>query len=120
MTEYLLRLPWPPAELHSNSRAHWAQKARAAKEYKHAAWALAKKQYVTRMPAARIEFTYCPPDRRRRDAQNMPAALKAAIDGIALAMRCDDHGFQCLFPMTFAEPVNGGAVLAHIKPGGVE
>jgi crossover junction endodeoxyribonuclease RusA len=68
------------------------------------------------MPGAVLEFTYSPPDRRKRDVQNLPHMLKAAIDGIADAMGCDDHGFRCVFPSQFSEPVPSGAVLVHIKP----
>lgn len=118
MTEYLLRLSWPPSALHSNARVHWAAKARAAKAYRRETWAAAKQAGVATFPNARIEFTFHPPDRRRRDAQNMPGAMKSAIDGIAEAMGCDDHGFRPVFPDALAEPVKGGAVLVHIRPGG--
>ena len=115
MKEYLIRLSWPARDLSSNSRAHWAKRARAAKDYRTEAWAECKRHQVQPMPGATLEFSYSPPDRRRRDAQNMPHALKSAIDGVADAMGCDDHGFRCVFPNRFARPVKGGCVLVHIK-----
>lgn len=47
----------------------------------------------------------------------MPAALKAAVDGIADAMECDDHKFRCVFPSEFGEPTKGGAILVEIGEG---
>lgn len=116
MKEYLIRLSWPSRDLSSNARGHWASRSRAVKAYRREAWAMCQRHKVQAMPGAVLEFTYAPPDRRRRDAQNMPHMLKAAIDGIADAMGCDDHGFRCVFPSQFSEPVKGGAVLVHIKP----
>lgn len=115
MREYLLRLPWPDKALSSNARTHWAKRARAVKTYRHNAGWIARSHMVCPDPAADLTFTYYPPDRRKRDPQNMPHMLKAAIDGIADAMGCDDHQFRCVFPSEFEEPVKGGAVLVHVR-----
>ena len=61
-----------------------------------------------------LTFSYYPPDRRKRDAQNMPHMLKSAIDGIADAMGVDDSGFRCVFPSAFEEPSKFGSVLVEI------
>ncbi len=114
--QYLLRISWPSSALSSNSRTHWRPKATATKAYRSEAWATAKLHSITAMPDAVLEFTFCPPDRRRRDIHNMPAAMKAVIDGIADAMGCDDVGFRCRFPDHFGEVVRGGCVLVHVKP----
>jgi len=68
------------------------------------------------MPNAILEFSFHPPDNRRRDVQNMPATVKGAIDGIADAMGCDDSGFRPVFPTEFGANAKGGCVLIHIKP----
>jgi crossover junction endodeoxyribonuclease RusA len=62
-----------------------------------------------------LRFHFHPPDNRKRDLSNMPATQKAAIDGIADAMGVDDAGFLCAWPMTWAEPVEGGAVVIQVS-----
>lgn len=45
------------------------------------------------MPSARlrVHLTFCPPNKIRRDMDNMIAAMKAGLDGIAQAIGVDDH-----------------------------
>lgn len=115
--DYLIRLPWPPKILSRNVRAHWAEKARATKSARHTAWSLCKEAGVRlHDETVEIHFQYFPPNRYRRDAQNMPDMLKASIDGIADALGIDDHTFRVHYAPTFSEVTKGGAILAHIKP----
>lgn len=112
-----IRLPWPPSALSSNgAHGHWRRKAAATKAYRLDAWALAKAAGVPRTPGAVLTFTYCPPDRRRRDVANMAIPMKAAIDGIADAMGCDDHGFRPRFPDAFGNVVPGGQIIVEVTP----
>lgn len=94
MTE--ITFGWPPRECSPNWRGHWARKAKAAKAYKAACWALAKEAGVAVKWGGpvllRIEFV--PPDRRGRDLDNMLASIKAALDGLALAIGINDKRFQ--------------------------
>lgn len=115
--QYLLRLSWPARPLWQNSRPHWRKERDAKAAQRKEAWALALHHSVKRMPNAVLEFEFYPPTAAKRDAQNMPATVKAAIDGIADAMGCDDAGFRCRFPDTLSEPVKGGCVLITIKEG---
>ena len=71
---------------------------------------------VGRWPTARINVEYYPPT-WRGDAQNVPASLKAYIDGIADAMRCDDRGFEVEYPRQFAGTKLGGEVVFRIWEG---
>lgn len=112
---YVIRLSWPSKPLWQNSRCHWAKRARAVAAHKHEAWALAREAAVAKMPNARLEISFHPPDRRRRDIQNMPATMKAAIDGIADAMGCDDKDFRPAWPETFSEVVKGGCAIIRIS-----
>lgn len=122
MTDHvaLVRLSWPAKPLWQNSRPHWAQKARATSAQRLEAKVLAKMQHIERIgdgqPVLRFEFH--PPDNRRRDVQNAPEAVKAAIDGIADALGRDDHKFRCQFPEEWSEPVKGGCVLIEISTVG--
>jgi hypothetical protein len=47
--------------------------------------------------------------------QNMPATMKAQIDGIADAMGVDDRRFRCVWPEVFGARVKGGAVLVTVE-----
>lgn len=112
----LLRLSWPVPALWQNSRHHWRSQRKAAREYRTEAWARALEQTIGRIETdrPRLVFSFHPPDRRRRDLQNMPATMKAAIDGIADAMGCDDSGFRCVWPETWGEPIKGGCVMVEV------
>jgi crossover junction endodeoxyribonuclease RusA len=90
-----ITLPLPPRELNPNARCHWAKKAKAVKEYRRRAWALARKAMRTppRWKEAEARAVFYWPDRRRRDRDNAQASLKAAWDGITDAgMLEDDSG----------------------------
>ena len=110
----ILTLPWPSSALHGHAKGNRWPKIKATKIHREAAWALALQAKVQRDPTAALTFTYHPPNNRRRDCQNMPGMLKPAIDGIAQAMGCDDHGFRVRYPDTFGECVKGGAVVVEI------
>lgn len=107
------RFPWPPKTLSPNARVHWATRSRAAKRYRQDCFYLAKCAGL-KMPgsAGILSLTFCPPDRRKRDDDNLVAAFKAGRDGIAQAMGIDDHRLSLLVKM--GEPVEGGAVIVDI------
>jgi crossover junction endodeoxyribonuclease RusA len=108
-------LPWPPKELSCNGgHGHWRPRAEATRRYRADAFWAANEAGVGEWPKCALVFTYHPPDRRRRDVQNMPSMMKAAIDGIADAMGCDDRDFRPRFPDRFAEPVTGGLVVVEV------
>jgi len=87
-------LPWPPRGLWPNDRNHWAAMARAKHSYRKTAWTLAL-QAREPMPQARlcVHMTFCPPDARQRDLDNMIAAMKAGLDGLSDAIGVDDRHF---------------------------
>lgn len=91
-------LPWPPRALSPNARVHWSKKHRAAKTQKRDAALLAQAAGYGRIDwpeAGRlcVWVTGYPADRRRRDADNMLASIKHALDGIADVMGVDDSRF---------------------------
>ena len=90
----IVELPWPPRALWPNSRNHWSAISRVKRTYREAAWALSLEARET-MPQARlaVHLTFCPPDARRRDLDNMIAAMKAGLDGLADAIGVDDRHF---------------------------
>lgn len=88
----MISLPWPDSALSPNSRPHHFTLARAKKKAKHDAFMLAKEALgrATLEKPLKAVVTFCPPDERKRDLDNMIASFKAAQDGIALAIGVDD------------------------------
>ncbi len=104
----LIVLPWPPPELSPNSRTHWSPKARAAGRYRFICATLTRTKAGERQFAiGRIPVTleFVPPDRRRRDVDNMLAAMKAGLDGVADALRVNDSRFE--LTLRVADEVGG-------------
>ena len=86
-----LIIPWPHKDLSPNSRKRHRHSTDTRKAYKKACWVLAKE---AKFQARHLDITFCAPDGRRRDLDNMLGAIKYGIDGIALAMGCDDSEFE--------------------------
>ena len=89
-------LPWPPRVLSPNSRpTHWAVLAKAKRAYRFACHAEARAGGCSWVfdPDDRlhVRLTFVPPDRRRRDMDNMIAAMKSGLDGLADALGVDDN-----------------------------
>jgi len=98
-----VKLPWPPKELSPNSSLHWSKKSKKKKEYRTACWALtleAKLQAPEGDGKIEIDITFCPPDKRHRDADNMVAAIKSGLDGVADALKVNDKRFLPNFKFT--------------------
>lgn len=103
-----VKLPWPPKELSPNSTLHWAKKSKKKKEYRTACWALTLEAKLVAPPGEGkipIEITFYPPDKRHRDADNMVAAIKSGLDGVADALKVNDKRFLPSF--IFSEEVKG-------------
>lgn len=111
----VIRFPWPPKGLQPHAKGHWRPKASATRAYRNTCGWEARLAKVKADPTAVLAFRFCPPNRARRDMQNMPGQMKPLIDGIADAMGVDDHGFRCLWPVEFDPVEEGGAVLVEVK-----
>lgn len=112
----MIELPWPPAELNPNRRLHWAQRSKASRAYRQACYLLTKQAGI-QAPEGRLllALEFVPPDRRRRDDDNILAAFKSGRDGIADALGIDDSRFVAQHELR-SEPVTGGAVFVRIEP----
>lgn len=110
-----LTLPWPPKELSPNARVHWKQRHKHAKAYRQSCGliAMAGKGQV---PGGQLEFwvTFCPPNRRHYDDDNLLARFKAGRDGIADGLGVNDRLFSTV--LMVGAPVPGGEVRVSIKP----
>lgn len=115
----LINLPWPPSVLNPNDKSHWAVKSRAARMYRNMCLVLAKnaaqaqKYRCTGLNKIDFSLEFCPPDRRRRDDDNMLASFKAGRDGVADALSVDDNKFVTSFEV--GEPVEDGVVVVRIR-----
>ena len=107
-------LPWPPRELWPNSRVHWRRKAEAVKMYRNLAhWsAVALSGAGPTPPANAVTLTFNPPDRIKRDMDNMLAAMKAGLDGIAGALGVDDSKWSIIIRK--GDVVKGGQVVVEV------
>lgn len=98
-------LPWPSAKLNPNRSKgfHWAVTSALRKSARLEAWALARaatsKQQgwvpgILGNGAVSLTITFMQPDRRARDRDNLLAALKPSLDGLADALGVNDSQFE--------------------------
>ena len=83
-------LPWPGRDLQPNSRCHWTRKRRATKAAREGAQWLSCHLGPIEADRLNVTLIFYPPDNRRRDLDNMLAASKALIDGVAQSLEVDD------------------------------
>lgn len=115
-------LPFPPKELNPNSRLHFMKVARIKKRYRQTCWALAKEAgfnstSLAGCEAASVHLSFYPPDRRHRDQDNMLAAMKSALDGLAEALHFNDRGFKVTFDVS--DDIGSKVVVSITGIGGV-
>lgn len=109
----IVTVPWPPSALRPNKsrQGNWWEKFRAAKTYRIGCRWEARAAGLCQIEAESlpVKITFHPPDNRRRDRDNMIAALKSGQDGIADVLGVDDS----LWVPTYAvgEPVKRGRVV---------
>ena len=92
-------LPWPSRLLFPNARTFWANKARVVK--RHRAWGywgafeqlMAAQMKPAPVGKVRYRIIVVPKCYRNRDEDNLVAACKSYLDGIADAMRVNDKIF---------------------------
>jgi crossover junction endodeoxyribonuclease RusA len=114
----LIELPFPPADLNPNRKngRHWGATHATKTTYRDTCWALALKASSGFFPPAGdipLRLTFVQPDRRRRDRDNLLASAKAALDGLAAALKVDDSRFE---PVTVSRTFGAkpGALLVEI------
>ena len=96
-------LPWPDAKLNPNRSkgAHWASTSALRKAAKGDAIALTVQAlhetgivWTGFSGIVALSITFVQPDKRARDRDNLLAALKPALDGIAQAIGVNDSQFD--------------------------
>lgn len=108
-------LPWPTRSLWPNTHVHWRHRHKASQTYKSAAhWAcLEAKARPLGADQAQVSITFNPPDRGRRDLDNLLAAIKHGLDVIAQAIAVDDSKWT--IAIAKGEPVKGGQVIVEVR-----
>jgi len=125
-TATTLILPWPDKHLSPNQRVHWAKRAKASKQARQIAFSLAQQagwdkccvpdpysiDYLTKRYDLILDFY--PPNKRRRDDDNLIAAFKPYRDGIAQALEVDDFKFRTVATI-HEKVIKNGQVIVSIK-----
>lgn len=106
ITRWSLHLPYPRPPLSLNDRMHWAQRNRISRQIKDDVQILARATRVgTGLARVWVGLTWVPPDRRRRDTDNMAPTLKACIDGLtAYGLVPDDDSAHVRSMCTITAP----------------
>lgn len=113
-----IELPWPSRSLSPNARKHWAELSRAKKQARADGYQCAVLHGVknVRWKGVNARYVFHPPDKRKRDDDNLMACMKAYRDGIADAMGVDDNTWNLKAPM-IAHVEKGGKVIVEVWPG---
>lgn len=85
--QWTVELPAGIAILSANDRDHWATRNRTYQSLKAATWAMTMDARVPRLERITLTLVYDPPDKRRRDPDNLYPTLKACLDGIVATKR---------------------------------
>lgn len=101
-----ITLPLPDKRLSPNGRIHWQRRRSLVKACRSMACAVVRSKIGINSPPVitgySLAFYY--PDARKRDDDNTEGSfgIKAYRDGIADALKIDDHGLKKLTVSTFA------------------
>ncbi|MFD2248909.1 crossover junction endodeoxyribonuclease RusA [Pseudochelatococcus lubricantis] len=108
-------LPWPPPALSPNSRPHWSEKARAARQARHDAHLACIAAGVRKLPWDRmhVNIVFHAPNWRPYDSDNALSRAKSSLDGIADATGIDDSKWT--YSISRGEPVTHGAVVVTVS-----
>lgn len=98
-----ITLPFPASDLMPNRRLgkHWGVTNGAKSRAYSDAYALTyqamsgyRGEWTPTSGRVPVVLTFNPPDKRKRDLDNMLAAAKSALDGVAAALHMDDREFE--------------------------
>lgn len=94
----------PDPDLNPNKRLHWSELSRAKREAKELAMVLVLEQGRPSTPydQAHITITWVAKDKRRRDIDNLFAAMKAYIDGLVhVGLIADDSAMHVTYTLRY-------------------
>lgn len=107
-----ITLPYPDRRLSPNARCHWRVKQEPKKAARDAGYFAALEVFSPGNDTPltgdlRLTYHIHPPDKRRRDLDNLVAANKPALDGVCKALMIDDSQIK-----------STTAVWGNVIPGG--
>lgn len=115
----IIRLPFPDKSLMPNKKngKHWTSTVARKDGQKRDAYILTgdamKKAGPQTWPEhIPLSMMYLTPDKRHRDLDNLLAASKALIDGMAQALGVDDKRFKPILIDAVLGPKEGGLIAA--------
>lgn len=115
-----ITLPFPASELMPNNRLgkNWRTSNEAKKKAYGDAYTLAyqaisqyRGPWYPTSGTVPVTLTFLPPDKRRRDLDNLLAASKSALDGVAAALCMDDREFEPMVIKRGPQAVHGAVVV---------
>ena len=115
-----IELPWPDSSLAPNRKngRHWgavhsAKVKRLADARYLTLYAMRSTGYVPPAGALALSLTFCPPDRRRRDLDNL---LKGALDALVHAQVIRDDSLIDRLTLERCNVVTDGKLLVTVEP----
>ena len=109
-------LPWPDRKLMPNRKngRSWMSSQKAKEDARIAGRNAVIEQgqlWQTELAGSiKIGLIFCPPDKRRRDLDNLFSSMKHTLDGVASALGVDDSQFRPVL-LDFGDVVKGGQVV---------
>lgn len=107
-----VEFPWPDKNLSPNARKHYMAIAKAKAQYRTVCYNLSLLRSKPFQGDVLLSITFHPPDRRKRDLDNMLASIKSGLDGLADAIKVNDHRFAILIRR--GEPIKHGLVAIKV------
>ena len=93
----MITLPFPSLILNPNNRSHWRKKADVKQKYRDDCYWVAKACKPKTLPeydTIGLSITFHPPNKRKRDLDNLLASIKSGLDGLADAWDVNDIRFR--------------------------
>lgn len=113
--EYTITLRWPDRRLSPNARVDRRKVSgiRAAARREAGLLCIAEGARNLKWAGADVMIVFRPPDRHRRDVDNMLGSIKSDLDGIADATGVDDATWT--LTLVRGDPVKGGMVIVRLS-----
>jgi len=114
---FTLQLPYPDGALSPNaSKRHWRYKQPAKQAARTEAYyqAFPFRNSFSGADTLQMTLTIYPPDKKRRDLDNVFASMKSAIDGVCQGLEIDDSQIQRV-TLEWGVVVKDGAVELELK-----
>jgi crossover junction endodeoxyribonuclease RusA len=106
---------WPNSRVDRRAASGTRRKYREAGAWVTRAAGL-QKGHCENWRTVHLLITFRPPDQRKRDLDNMLAAIKSGLDGVADALGADDSRFEITIRRGDPDRERGGCVEIELGP----